>query len=367
MKKTILTLSTSILLLTACGSNNMDTNTYINNDSLPVEAQLGEDEGIVQYEQIEENRLIRESTEIVTEETNTTEESTEIVTEETNTTEESTEIVTEETNTTEESTEIVTEETNTTVIVEDTNTTEETNTTVIVEDTNTTEETNTTVIVEDTNTTEETNTTVIVEDTNTTEETNTTVIVEDTNTTEETNTTVIVEDTTPHLQLLGEYKFPIYGSPRRLSDFIKRDTSKLTKGFETLGNEQWNRMQIVYKVYDYYRINTPTYLADTAQYGKSDYWTVLSKANNFTGDCEDYAFAIMEFLIESGVDPKDIKFQIGEYYYKEGGPPAGHAWLEVESNEGAVIINYRDITRNELWLKRQRKELKVYRSIMYIP
>lgn len=79
---------------------------------------------------------------------------------------------------------------------------------------------------------------------------------------------------------------------------------------------------------------------DREQYGASDYWTVPQAGE---GDCEDYALAKRQLLIDRGIDPRNLRITLVRF--AENGKQINHALLGVVTDRG---MRYLDMNSDQV-------------------
>lgn len=97
---------------------------------------------------------------------------------------------------------------------------------------------------------------------------------------------------------------------------IKHTDSGFTPSFQTIS-------PIMYEMFDNF-----TYVTDSEQYGKQDYWLDnITTDKHLSGDCDDIALTFISQLILDGVNPSKIRYVVSG---KNG---------EIEHNYAQVVLD----------------------------
>lgn len=81
--------------------------------------------------------------------------------------------------------------------------------------------------------------------------------------------------------------------------------------------------------------NDVPYIADSNNWGVSDYWATVGEFLERGGDCEDYAIAKYVTLKQAGFDPRRLRLAIVEDLHLQ----TPHAVLLVRLEEGVVVLD----------------------------
>ncbi len=229
----------------------------------------------------------------------------------------------------------------------------------------TTVTTNDVVLQEDNNTIDEPNI-VTVEEEVETEDLNVSSAADDNNTiVKETNTTTI-EDTNStklrvrHLQITEQYHWNTFNFVKRFEEMMQRDRNILTDGLKERNFRKLSSSEVRAKIRIFRDTHSFRWVSDMDNYQVRDYYTILQEGNNFTGDCEDWAFTFMNYLLSIGADPKDLYYTIGIWEKQV------HAWLEIDTTEGRTLINYYTITQGEEQYKVASETFKTMVVVKYV-
>lgn len=119
-----------------------------------------------------------------------------------------------------------------------------------------------------------------------------------------------------------------------VSTFVYDDVAG-PKAFIKSGKHRYLKMALINKLTKKY-----TYVSDEKQYGKLDYYNILSDVTTWDGDCEDLAYTASDLLISSG-DVKSVSVYYGNTTIEPEVSDAvtfGHAWCVFETNDGELYI-----------------------------